>query len=403
MFGWWAFHLIWITPDNFLIVVLVMVLLLISTTFYNNTFSTQHYNALGWMFYSLGIYGLFTDQNELAGLAWLLSSFGSFTVAFLGGILSISKALIEWNPDPALAFLPAGIKLLTHFWPNIIQANFRQTILDVAKLLGFHHRGVKYKWVGKFRLSLGKSYYALIYIQFYIAATIGGFGTELLSVGMAVFYLNSTRFRFADDQSLQILILGLATATIIQSNALWLLPFYWILISPVPLLTEFAFMKVLDVVPPLKPFHIKPFFKKMESFIEPVQAQQRILMAFDNPKGYLSNVFDGFKSHIELLRYIATQKGITVLPSWEAILDLNYEGAPDFWGREVNEVLERANQWKIDYVLIYQRENTILDDKWLKAGFQITGEFDWKNFHELKDQPIFPKPKWWLLKIPCKN
>jgi hypothetical protein len=398
MFGWWASHIIWVTSDNYYQVFLVMVLLLISTTFYSNTFSNQHYNALGWMFCPMGVYGLYTDQWGLSGLAWLLSSFGSFTVVFLGGVLSLFTGLFEWSFAPAIAFLPAAIKMLTHFWPNFSQDNFKKTLLDIAKLLGLYHSKVKYKWGNKLWLSLGKSYYAIIYIQFCIAASIGGFETDLLWVGLVIFYLNSSRFRFADDQSLQMLILSLATAVIIQSNALWLLPFYWILASPVPFLAEFPFQRVLDIVPPLKPFQIKPFFEKMEQFLKPVKSQQNIIMAFENPKGDIGNIFLGSKPHLELLRYVATQRKITVIPSWEAIINLNYEGAPEFWGREVNEVLANVVHWKIDYVLIYQVENTFLESKWIDAGFQPVTELDWKSFKVLKNEADFLQPKWWLMK-----
>jgi len=400
MFGWWLLHLLWLTPENYFQVALVMTLLLMSTTFYANTFSTQNYNALGWWFCPMGIYGLFTQQWEITALAWLIASFGSFTVAFLGGILSVSMAMIEWSPAPVLSFLPTAIKMLTHFWPNLRQKNIRQTLLEIAKLIGFYHKDVKYKYRNKWWLSLGKSYYAMIYIQFCIAASVGGLEAQLLWVGLGVFYLNSSRLRFADDQSLQMIMLSLASAIMIQSESLWLLPFYWILASPVPFLTDFPFKKVLDVVPPVQPFHIKPILKKMEHFLKPVLGQQTIFMAFDNPKGDYGKIFFESKPHLELLRYVASQNEITVFPSWETVMNLNYEGAPEFWGRNVNDVLENIAQWRANYVLIYQEENPVLEKKWTEAGFQSIVAMDWESFNELNNEFLFPKPKWWLLKPP---
>jgi hypothetical protein len=403
MFGWWVFHVLWITPDNFSHVALVMTITLISTTFYANTFSMQHYNALGWLFCPIGIYGLYSQNWELAGLGWLLTSFGSFTVVFLGGILSLSEAIIESDSAPALAFLPAAFKMLTHFWPNYSQKNAKQTFLEIGKLIGFFHRNVKYNRRKSWLLSLGKAYHALIYIQFCIAATVGGFETSLLWTGLGIFYINSTRFRFADDQSPQMLILGLATALMIKSESIWLLPFYWILVSPIPCLADFPFKKVLDVVPQLYPFPIKPFLTKMEDFLKPIQKQQKIILAFYNPQNQYNNIFDGLKTLVEPLRYVATQKEITLIPTQEAIIGLNYEGAPDCWGREINEVSKNAIQWKANYVLIYQEESTILEKKWIEAGFQVIKEMDWKSFEELNAELLFPKPKWWLLKIPTRS
>jgi hypothetical protein len=400
MFGWWAFHMLWFTPDNLPQFTLVMTLVLMSTTFYANTFSMQHYNALGWLFCPIGIFGLYNQNWGLVALGWLLCSFGSFTVAFLGGMLSLAKALIDWNIAPALAFIPTLIKMLTHFYPNLGQRNIKQTFLDIGKLIGLFHKDVKYNRRKSWQLSIGKSYHALIYIQFCVFASIEGFDTTLLWVGLVIFYMNSSRFRFADDQSPQMLMLSLATAVMIQSEVFWLIPFYWILVSPIPFLADFPYKKVLDVVPKLQPFHIKPYLIKMETFLKPIQKRQKVLLAFDNPKGKYVNIFDGLRTHIEPLRYLASQREITMIPSWEAISILNYKEAHEFWGRNPHEVSQNATQWKTDYVLIYQEENNIIEEKWIEAGFKIIEELDWKNFAELNNETLFPKPKWWLLKPP---
>ena len=199
------------------------------------------------------------------------------------------------------------------------------------------------------------------------------------------------------------MLLGLATAITIQSEESWLIPSYWLLASPLPYLAGFPYLKTLDVVPELRPINIKPLLLGMERFLRPVQSEHRIIMAFENPQGEFHKVFDRFKNHNMLLSYVEKKKNILIIPSQEAVYEANYPGAPDFWGREVNQVLNNIKNWKADYVIIYQENDSLLDHKWSNAGFQTLAEFDWESYSAYLGENHMPKPKWWLLSPPTKN
>ena len=95
---------------------LVMVLILISSTFFAGAFVFLNYNALGWLFFPLGLWGMETGNYFVAGLAWLGASFGSLTVVFIASYLSLISAIRLESFAPLLALVPALLKLSTHFF-----------------------------------------------------------------------------------------------------------------------------------------------------------------------------------------------------------------------------------------------------------------------------------------------
>ncbi len=91
------------------------------------------------------------------------------------------------------------------------------------------------------------------------------------------------------------------------------------------------------------------------------------------------------------------------MPDWWAVFDLNYEGAPDFWGTDVTRVSKNASDWNAHFVVIYQEAGTTLHTQWEKAGFRVLTRFSWAE-QESELQGIKPytgkTPEWWLLKVP---
>jgi len=141
----------------------------------------------------------------------------------------------------------------------------------------------------------------------------------------------------------------------------------------------------------------------MEQFLQPVQRGQRVLMAFDNPNGVYEKVFDGYRTLLELPLYVATRREIHFMPDWWGVFELNYEGAPEFWGRDVDSVLQNVEHWHADYVVIYQEAGTALEPKWQEAGFEVAGKFSWADYaNDLRGEKPYtgPTPDWWLLRKP---
>jgi len=405
MFGWLFSHLLWMdhVPETWMILVLGLTFL--SSLFYGNTFNTQNYNVLGWLFMPLFLYGLETGNWWLTGISLLLASFGSFTVVFIGGLLLFVFAV--WNLDywPIIAGIPAGLKLLLHFSPLLGDNDGGKVLEGVMKAIGMTRRKTKYKRKKKGRkLSIQDVYHLCLLIQF-IAATflLTDEVPILLIFSLGVFLLNGMVMRFADEQSVHMLIFTTALATMfIVGQEPWLLISFWLLISPLPLLSGYYFDKtVLDILPTASPFNIEPYLSTMDSFLEPVPQEGKVFMAFSDPSGVYENIFDGFRQLVELPAYAASRSKKLFFPEWWGVFELNYEGAPEIWGREPAEVSENMQRWESEHVIVYQKEGGELEPKWSQHGFMLLKEFEGAQFRDdFKDHKNFQAEhlKWFLLK-----
>lgn len=404
MFGWFFAHLMWLNYVSVSWVLLVMFLALISTTFYANTFALQNYNVLGWFFFPLGLYGIVTKNWIITAIAWFLVSFGSFTVTFIAGILSVVSAVMNLSFVPIFAFIPAGLKLLTHLYPFLNAKDIKSSFLIMMKALGMCNKGTVYKVVPTPKSIFTAIYFMLIYGQFFIVCyLISGKVPAMFLAGLIIFMLNSSLImRFLDIQSVYMLMLSLATVEVLQAPDFRILLSYWFLISPLPLLIPFPFMKkVLDAVPVLAPFSIKKLKEDMEFFLEPVKPSEKVIIAFDNPKGVPEKFLDGYRPLFALPHYIASEKAFHVMPDCWAVFESNYKGAPNFWGRDTDSVLKNIKFWNADYAIVYQDAGTQLNPTWESAGFKILSKFSWANYEkELRGVKPFngETPDWWLLK-----
>ena len=138
----------------------------------------------------------------------------------------------------------------------------------------------------------------------------------------------------------------------------------------------------------------------MQSFLLPVEKGSRILMAFEDPNNQYEKLFDGYRSLIDIPKYVASEKGVHLLPHWWEVIEVNYDGAPDFWGRDVESVQSQMIYWEADYVIVYQKSNTDLEKKWADAGFKELTHISWNKFNTFfsGDFPFSePVPDWWLL------
>lgn len=405
MFGWWASHFLWLDAgcNDALWCIVVLLLTLISTTFYANTFALQNYNALGWIWMPVGLFGWITENWVLSALAWLAASLGSSTVVVLAGLLSVVYAIETMSVASIITVVPSHLKLSLHLLPNIDKRDIRKALLDIAKAVGFFKGNIKY--VRKKTMGFGARRIFLItdYTQFgIIFYTVTGNLPELALGSFAVWLINCRFKRFADDQSMEMLAVtaSLAELMSVQGANIWLVLSYWLLVSPPPLFSGMPSLERPYTVPISRPINIRPVLAECEKFLKPVRQNERILMAFDDPQGEYERVFDGYRFLLEVPHFVASKKQIHFLPDWLAVFDLNYQGAPDFWGRSVEDVKRQMKSWKADYVIVYQKYSTKLEEKWEHAGFIPLSHFSKRVFEEFfgTTRP-FPEalPDWWLL------
>jgi hypothetical protein len=214
--------------------------------------------------------------------------------------------------------------------------------------------------------------------------------------------LNSSFLRFADEENMWMLIFSLATCYVIQStkvgNLTALLISYWILISPLPralFLKEVIAFKRIPTFQPLAPVNIRPVMLQFEELFKSAGPEKRIYMAFNDPEGSYVKLFDGLRFHIEFPLYVASQNRIHLFPDWLAVIQTNFVGAPDCWGREPKEVIRNLTDWNADFAMIYQVNNDEIENKWQDSGFRIVSTVDGEAYESDKK-----KISWWLLERP---
>lgn len=291
MLGWLGVHYIWNAAAGGLWSSLIIALTLISSYFYVNTFGRQNYHSLGWMFFPIGLFALHTQQWWLAAAAWIAVSFGSTLAVIMAALLSSFLALWTLSPTPALAIIPAGIKLLLHFAPAWKRSGFRGALAPIIKIMGGLHHNVKYARRNNgsiLQLPLAELVYTTaIYVQFLVATwLITGIFSPLLFMGILIFIANSTILRLHDIQTMYMMMMSLGTMTILANPLPELLPFFWLFISPIPYFVNMPDKeRVLDVLPVCGPVHIKPVVEAMENFFTPVKPGERVIIAYDDPKG----------------------------------------------------------------------------------------------------------------------
>lgn len=398
MYGWLFAHLIWMAAVPAKWVALVVLVVSISTMFYGQTFRRQNYNVIGWLFFPVGIYGLMVDQYLISGIGWILCSFGSITSIYIAMFLVACDSFFDHSIQPILFLLPAFIKASSHFIYLLSLNKKTNIILTIAKAIGLTKTNVKYKRnTLKAKFPLAKTYYLLLNLQFFFMVWYLEAFPYLLATAIVIYFFNSVGFRFADEQSMWMMMTSIAIAYTINYLNYYILISLWILISPLPFFIGFRAMRYFDVVPVFRPFNIKPLLDGMCDFIQAVSIGQRILMALNDPDGKYSNIFDGYKTNIEIISYVSGINGIHFLPDWWAVFDTNHEGSVDFWGRTPDEVRRNMNDWNADYVIVYQEEmDCNLDSKWESEGFIVVNAFQWSDYSEQLESAV-PLPNWWLL------
>lgn len=406
MFAWLGSYVVWTLYTPVLWVVLVMLLAASSTSFYANLFVHQNYNVLGWMCFPIGLYALVSGKWLMASVTWLACAFLSVTVVAIAVIFAIAAAVATVSFWPLLAAAPAALKLARHLFIG----GGRSAVTPILKSIGFTRKATRYqlqRWGSSlpFGLSFEGLYFAAIYIQFLVVALLITQSIDVLFLAaLLIGVSNALVARFADSQSIVMMIASVATMIVIRNPNWLLLASYWILISPIPLLVHFPYReRVFDVVPRYQPFSVQRLVAGMEGFLAPVGHDERVLMAFDDPGRDYDKVFDGYRVLLELPLWVACRKRFHFMPDWWAVFQLNYEGAPDFWGRDPAAVAKNVKYWGAQYSVIYQPAGSDLDPSWAEAGFQSSGRFSWRDYQEdLRDEKFYlvPTPDWWLLKVP---
>lgn len=405
----WVFgHLVWLeSVENWWWVISVVTVLFLSSTAYAMAFARQNYQMLGWMWLPLALYFSNESSYVLATFAWFAAGLAGVTPIFFAVPIVLAIALLNQDPLLVLVILPALVYAAFRFFPLLIDGGLSQAVKNIAQVIGVTQRKVRYKR-GMQQLALGTLYFLTLYLisSGLMSVSIGEIAALPL-LGVILFLFNQRFMRVADDQSLIVIAVSLFTFTAIHSEPGWLsLTALWLAINPLGFVISIQRLgedgsgdgKIL-INPPFDQTELE---KAMHSFFEPVSRGESVYFAFEDPGGKYFNIFDGYRVIHELPLQVASRKEIHLFPDWWAVAETNYEGAPQCWGRSLDEVINNCQRWNARYAMIYQEAGSILEEKW-NESFEFISEFDWGDYQYLfRCEQLWPKdkptPKWFLLR-----
>jgi len=206
MFIWLLAHFIWLDTLSIGPLSAILLLVMLSSTFYANMFEMQNYNVIGWVFFPIGVYGLYTGNYEIAAIGWLLTTFGSFTAWFTGSVLTFTYSIGIFSFEPLVYLIPSIMKMILHFIPLIKSGSIFNQLEFIAKGIGIKKTKVKYKRKKSSIYIVSTLYYLILYLQFFALHIFMTSQIEILFITMLIlFILNNTQIvRYADPGSLHI-------------------------------------------------------------------------------------------------------------------------------------------------------------------------------------------------------
>lgn len=400
--AWVGGHLIWLDvrePQEVLPVVLV---LFFSTTAYTMAFSEQNYNILGWMLLPPFLYGLLNEFWILATLALFAASFASITVVVVALPVALMMAIMEEQAAAVLVTLPAILKIATHLWPMVMSGGLRVGLGNMAKMIGVTKVSVRYKRLSmKFRLT------TLYLLGLYASGCVAywllfNHPPWLPIVGTVIFVINERFVRFADIQSMIMLVASLfAAEALSHAGGIANLTILWLISSPIPIFLiagSWQRTGLLLAVETWPPFDHTPLQKVFENFLDKVPGGSRVFMAFSDPDGVYERIFDGYRMLLELPLNVAAERGIHLFPDWYAVAETNYIGAPDCWGRTPVEVRDNLSRWKTRYAMIFLGSDERFGDEWTE-GFDVLAQIDSRSLQLMLGNAFANVPTIYLLAL----
>ncbi len=395
---WVLSNFIWLFKVNLLWVFAVTSVLFLSTTAYAMAFARQNYQILGWMWIPSALYLTNNGDLVLANIAWIGAGlFGGITPILCA--IPIITVLALLNKDISLLFvlLPAFALVSLRFSPFISTGDVVQALSKIAKMIGLSRRKVRYEYETKC-FGISNLYFFSLYT---IVATLMSWSQGEIVVlpflGSLLFLVNQCFLRVADEQSIIVVAASLFAFTAMHHTPnLLMLLFFFLAVNPLPIFLsihnpEISYEPVRVLVNP--PFDHTKLEAGFEMFIKDVAAGERILFAFNDPMRKWDNIFDGYRVVHELHLYVAAKKGIHLFPDWWAVGETNYDGAPQCWGRSLNEVVDNCTRWHANYAIVYQDSLSSIECQWL-SYFNVINELDWCDSFSLpKGTKLWPASK----------
>jgi hypothetical protein len=408
--AWVTVQFVWLDAAAPLWVVGVGLVFLFSSTAFAMAFTRQNYNILGWMWLPLALYAVLTGCWALAAMAWLAASMASVTVIFAALPLMVVYAVSAHLYEPLFALMPAMLKLMFHLGPLISGGGLRPALANMAKMIGMTSVGVRYKR-RSMRLRPFNAYFIVVYA---VGCGLLWYDRSLPVLplaALALFSVNQVLVRFADEQSVIVMFVSVFAAQLMAfPPSVIALVAMSIVANPLPVflgLCSFERDGTLVRTQTRRPFDHTRLQAGLDEFFSAVPSAARIFMAFDDPKGEYENIFDGYRTLLNLPQFVAASRGVHLFPDWYAVAETNYENAPSCWGRSEQGVLDNSRMWRATHVIVYQDSGADLDHVWANCGLTRLATFDWGQWEsELDGVSLWRSacaPCWHLLALPASQ
>ena len=403
---WVLSNLVWIGSTPLWWALLLSLILFFSSTAYAMAFARQNYQMLGWMFLPAALYLTSHANFAAASIMWFAAGLSGLTPAFFSVPIVLSIAIVHGNIWLTLVLIPILTYAATRFIPLITCENRFNQFTQISKLIGLTNKKVRYDRQIKNFGVVARYFLGLYSISVLLFSLAQHQISVLPLIGLLLFLTNQRFIRVADEQSLIVIIVSLLTFTAMQSGPSVLILFaYWVAVNPMGWFLSIQHLNKHNLdgsILVYPPFDHTKLIAGVEDFLLEVQPGQRVYFAFEDPKGLYHNIFDGYRVIHELPLLVSSNKAVHLFPDWWAVAQTNFEGAPQCWGRSVQDVIGNCQYWSAHYAIVYQSTGDQLDQKW-NDDFSLVAEFDWGNFINLfngvelwpVDRPV---PKWFLLR-----
>jgi hypothetical protein len=402
---WILGHCVWFEHYTFAQTAPIVSVLFFSSTAYAMAFARQNYQILGWMWFPIALFFMYQEQWILSSFCWVLAGFAGITQVFFSVILSFLFALKLQMLAPLLTTLPVGIIWLFYLSIYLFDKNFYTSALSTLKVVGLTKKEVRYH--RKRQINLETIYFSALYsigcFFFYLTTD----HLPYLSIAFCgIFMMNQTMFRVADEQSLIILFVSIFAFEVLQEDFSWMLiGVLWLVANPHAFFVSIGKFSESNIysIKVNAPFDHTPLLDKFKIFFSNVPEGEKVYFAFADPQGNYFNIFDGYRIILEAPLVVTAERNIHLFPDWYAVVETNYIGAPQCWGRSPVEVKDNLIRWNAKYAIVYQSTETDLELQW-NQDFEEMGSFDWKDITpSLRGTALWanglPTPKWFLIKL----
>jgi hypothetical protein len=180
----------------------------------------------------------------------------------------------------------------------------------------------------------------------------------LIVVAIGLYIINSLFIRFADLQTFYIIFLTvyvfIALNRMEQLNLLHL-SLMFLAVNPIYLLIGTEIIKN-PISPPVRtPVNTKGLVIKINECFKNVEAGNRLHLLFKNPNGNYHSIFDGMRTLLEPILFVAQKKGIKPIPDWFYLYEHNSTGDSDaiWWNRSIDKLITSIEMLDVQFIMTY--------------------------------------------------